>query len=153
MLPERLARRDVWSGALMIAAGGAIVLSAAGLGIGTLSHPGSGFLGFYAGLAILGLGGVVLAGALRAAEAPPLRAALAGMRNAPPMLLPMVAFGLLLERIGFLIAGFLLMWWLFSISFGGFRSPRPALYALGATLATWLLFDRLLGSDLPPLPF
>jgi hypothetical protein len=74
------------------------------------------------------------------------------MRRAPAMLVPMLVFCLVLERIGFLLAGFALMWWLFAVAGGGFRSPRPALYSLLTTAATWLLFDRLLGSGLPGLP-
>ena len=148
-----LARRDVWSGAALLAVGGAIALSAADLGIGGLSQPGPGFLGFHVGLAILTMGIAVLIGAWRDAAAPSLGEMFAGMRRAPAMIVPMLAFCLVLERIGFLIAGFLLMWWLFAVSFGTIRSIRPVLYSLAATGATWLLFNRLLGSDLPPVPF
>jgi hypothetical protein len=98
------------------------------------------------------MGGGVLIGGLRAAAMPSLVESLAGMRSAPAMILPMVVFCLLLERIGFLLASFLLMWWLFAAAGGGIRSPRPALYSVIATTATWLLFDRLLGSGLPGLP-
>ncbi len=114
----RLARRDVWSGALLVAIGGAIAAAAAHQ-IGSLARPGSGFLGFFVGLVIAVMGGGVLIGALRAAAMPSLVDSLAGMRSAPAMILPMVAFCLLLERIGFLLSGLLVMWWLFAAAGGG----------------------------------
>lgn len=153
MAASRLARRDVWSGVLMLATGGTIAVAAVDLGIGALSRPGPGFLGFYVGLAIFLLGAAVLVATLRAADAPSMASAVAGVRNAPAMLAPMLAFCLVLETLGFLIAGFLLMWWLFAVSYGTVRSPKPVLYGLGAVAGVWLLFDRLLGTNLPPLPF
>jgi hypothetical protein len=149
----RLLRRDVWSGALLVAIGGAIAAAAVAHQIGSLARPGSGFLGFFVGLVIAVMGGGVVIGALRAAAMPSLVDSLAGMRSAPAMILPMVAFCLLLERIGFLLSGLLVMWWLFAAAGGGFRSPWPVLSAVVVTGATWLLFDRLLGSGLPGLPF
>lgn len=137
----------------MLGVGGAIAWSAAGLGIGRLSQPGPGFLGFYTGLVILLMGLAVVIGTLRSAEGPSLSDALRGMGNAPGMIVPMVLFCLVLEHVGYLVAAFLLMLWLFTLSFGTIRSPWPAIYAVIATGATWLLFDRLLGSELPPLPF
>jgi putative tricarboxylic transport membrane protein len=153
VIVSRLVRRDVWSGALLLAVGGAVAAAAASHQVGSLARPGPGFLGFYVGLVIVVMGAGVLIGALRAGAMPSLAQSLAGMRSAPAMIVPMLAFCLLLERIGFLLAGFLLMWWLFAVAGGGFRSPRPALYGLLATAGTWLLFDRLLGSGLPGLPF
>lgn len=153
MAASRLARRDVWSGILMLLAGGAIAVSAVGLGIGALSRPGAGFLGFYVGLAIFLLGGAVLFGALCAADAPSMAHAMAGVGHAPAMLMPMLVFCLMLETVGFLIAGLILMWWLFAVSYGTVRSPKPVLYGIGAVAGVWLLFDRLLGTNLPPLPF
>jgi hypothetical protein len=151
-MANRLLRSDVWSGALLVAVGAAIAAAALQLGLGSLSRPGAGFLGFYVGLVIAVMGAAVLAGALRADAAPSLAESLAGLRSAPAMVVPMLVFCLLLERTGFLFAGSLLMWWLFSVSFGSFRSIRPILYGAIATGATWLLFDRLLGSGLPALP-
>src|SRR5258706_7362675 len=128
----RLARRDVWSGALLVAIGGAIAAAAAHQ-IGSLARPGSGFLGFFVGLVIAVMGDGVVIGALRAAAMPSLVASLAGMRSAPAMILPMVAFCLLLERIGFLLSGLLVMWWLFAAAGGGYRSPLPLVNGLIVT--------------------
>lgn len=152
MTASRLAHRDVWTGALLVAVGGAIVAAAASHRIGTLARPGSGFLGFGVGVVIAVMGAAVLIGALRAVEMPSLRASLAGMRSAPAMLIPMIAFCLVLERIGYLLAGFLMMWFLFAVAGDGFRAVRPVLYGLVATGLTWLLFDKLLGSGLPGFP-
>lgn len=151
-MTARLLRRDVWSGALLVAVGGAIAASAASHQIGTLARPGSGFLGFHVGLVIVVMGVGVLVGALRAPAMPSLVESLAGMGRAPAMLVPMAVFCLLLERIGFLLAGGALMWWLFAVAGDGFRSPRPVIYSALATGAVWVLFDRVLGSGLPGLP-
>jgi hypothetical protein len=149
-----LGSQDVWSGALLGIIGAAITAGAAKIGVGTLASPDSGFLSFYLGLVLLAVGGGIAVNGLRATEgAKDIRESLRGWSLLLPVVAALIAYSLILERTGFLISTFVLLWWLLAFARRSFLSPGPAVWAAAITGATYLVFETLLGAGLPGWPF
>lgn len=130
----------------------AVGITASGweLGLGQLNDPGSGFMIFWVGVAMTALG----LGALGIAWRQPIGAGLAGLwagarwRPVPYVVALLAIYAWLLPWLGFPILTVLLLAVLFK-SIEPQRWSVAILGALAATGASWLLFARWLGTQLP----
>lgn len=129
-----------------------VALTSVSLGLGTPARPGPGFFPF-GGALIVGTNAVVfLVGALRKKAA---AAAVGGERmrwwNVAYVLGAIVLFTLLVNAIGFFVCTFLMM--TFFMKVVSSRSWTKTLtVAAATTLGAYLLFDLLLGAQLPKGP-
>lgn len=146
--------RDFGSGLVLLAGGAVLTWQAYDLGIGTLLRPRTGFLSFYLGLIVLGAAMVLILQSLKPApDEPGLLPSLRGTGGTLRILLPILAWCLVVDTTGFIPATFVLMWWLFAGASGSLTSWRPMGWSALATATTWLVFERLLGAGLPPMRF
>jgi putative tricarboxylic transport membrane protein len=122
------------------------------LGLGTLSEPGSGFLAFLAGCFIsLVAVGIFLQSIIRFRGKPlQIRAHWAGSNWHRSLIIGFLTIGfiLALERLGFFITSFLLLFCLFKVVERLSWGKAVAIPALTLT-ATYLLFNVVLKSNLP----
>lgn len=77
------------------------------LGLGTVGEPGAGFIFFWSGLLLVILSLIVFAGSIREADEPAQGGTNWG--KIALVLLSLLLYGFLLERLGFVISTFLLM--------------------------------------------
>jgi hypothetical protein len=140
--------RDILAGLLFVAFGAATVAIASGYRVGTLTAMGPGFMPIAAGAILVAIGLVVLVGGL-------LTGAGASERINPSLVvllvLPVMAFGYVLERVGLLAATSALV--LVSRVAAPGRAPvEIILLAMGLTAMVWGIFIAALGLPLPILP-
>jgi putative tricarboxylic transport membrane protein len=145
--PDRHARRDRWSAAGLAAFAVAYLVVGRGYPLDTLAAPGPGVFPLAAGIGLLALSAWQLVAPGRRPPAPP--PADPGRSRAPLVMAAMlVAYAAALPRLGFLVTSFALVlvaarlmglegWW------------RPAVLALGVTVASRLIFVTWLGVPLP----
>lgn len=117
------------------------------IGLGTLAKPGPGFMPFLAGLLLAALSSVLVVQALLSWIMPTWETTIQ-WKNILSVLAAMVAYGLLLDKIGFVLVTFAFVALL--MKFIEPRSWRRAVLG-GAisSLASYLLFETLLKSQLP----
>jgi putative tricarboxylic transport membrane protein len=118
------------------------------LGLGGASEPGSGFIFFWSGLIMACLSLAVLVDSLQGVIEE--RPALAGT-NWPKLflvLLGLVLYGLLLERVGFVVTTFVLLIFLLRIG-EETRWPTVLTVASVAAFSSFALFDLWLKIRLP----
>lgn len=140
---------DTLSGGALMLLGGAITFAAAGAGIGTLGDPDTGFLAFHLGIALAACGGLVaVVGWVRRAPGDRLRERFRGSGRSLEVIALLIVYSLLLERMGFPLTTFVLLW-LLSGGLDRRRRWRAAGYAVALTAATYLLFEVVLDSGLP----
>lgn len=141
-------RVDAISAVFWFALSGAVCYGASLLGLGSVSEPGSGFILFWSGVILALLSLVVFA-----------RSALTGGDKAHDfgairwpkvffVLAVLVLYGLSLERLGFVLATFLLLSFLLSLSDEA-RWPAVLVAASGGALGSFALFDLWLHIRLP----
>ena len=142
-------RAEVLGGAAWLAIGCFLAYAGRDLGVGTVGDPGSGFLVFWGGLLVCGFAlWIVVEGAR--GDGPALGALWAGTRW-PVVAAVVVCLGLyavLLARIGFLLATTPLLLALLRIV-DPVRWQVALPLAIGATLGTWWVVERLLLIQLP----
>ena len=133
---------------LAIAAG--ITASGWELRLGTLNDPGSGFMIFWIGVAMLALGGAALLAALRQPVGAGLAGLWAGARwtHVPYVATLLALYAWLLPWLGFLAVTVLMLIVLFR-TIEPLRWQWAVAGAFAATAATWLVFGRWLGTQLP----
>ncbi len=135
-----------------LAVGLVSIYGSTGLGLGVFREPGSGFLPFIAGcfISLMALF-LLLNSLLRKREAQDKPSAFwAGVHWHRPLIISLLTFGfvLVLERLGFILAGFFLL----VILFKGVEkfSWKKALFIPALTLGlTYLLFNVFLKASLP----
>jgi len=146
-------RPDRLTGTVFMAFGLLVSVGAAELGAGTWRQPGPGFFPLAIGLALAGLGGALALprrpGATEDRARTPGAAGPATPRKLGGAVLLLAAYGLLLERLGFLVAtvAFVALW------LRGLERSRwseTLLVALGAAAVAFGLFVRWLQVPLPP---
>jgi putative tricarboxylic transport membrane protein len=146
MSPGAGARRDRWSAAGLAVLAAAYLVANLRYSLDTLAAPGPGVFPLAAGVALLVLAGWQVVVPARGPD----RAAEVASRPRNPLLM----IGLLglyaasLGVLGFLPSSFVLVL-LAARLMGAPGWMRPAMLALGITIATWLVFVVWLGVPLP----
>jgi putative tricarboxylic transport membrane protein len=141
---------DIISGIILVLTGFLFCIFSFDLGIGKLNNPGPGFLPFVVGgfLILLSLGVIFGGSHIKQLESKP--SLFKGRRSgvALSVLVSLTAYSLVLDILGFVLATFLLLTFLFSIS-----EKQTLKVVLGASmLATafaYLLFGYFLKVTLP----
>jgi hypothetical protein len=138
-------QKDFWSGILFIAFGCAGLWFGRAYAIGTLSRMGPGFFPMTMGIALIGTGGVLLARSLVFTGEPIERIAVW-----PQLLIlaAIVAFGLLIERVG-LAVSVAAVAVISGIAAQGLRWFELAALALATSALSVALFAYLLGQPIP----
>jgi putative tricarboxylic transport membrane protein len=138
-------RKDFWSGVLFIAFGCAGLWFGRTYAIGTLSRMGPGFFPMMMGIALIGTGGVLLARSLVSSGEPLERIAVW-----PQVLIlgAIVAFGLLIERVG-LAVSVIAVAVISGIAAQGLRWFELAALAIATSALSVALFVYLLGQPIP----
>lgn len=141
--------RELAAAAVLLAFGLFAVTQARGLRFGTVAAPGPGFfpLCLSAALCVVGIGLLVRARRLAPAGAPAPRVAVRRFAVAGT-LGALLAYALVLERLGFLLATFLLLGFFFKA-----LQRQSWLVVVSGSLAgallSWLVFKIWLGVNLP----
>jgi putative tricarboxylic transport membrane protein len=101
---------EFWGGLFWLALGVFVIWAGRDLGLGQINDPGSGFALFWVGLLTTGLAGSVLLSAFREPGAE-LAALWSGTRWAKVLavVVLLVAYGLLFERVGFIVCSVVLL--------------------------------------------
>jgi Tripartite tricarboxylate transporter TctB family len=138
-------QKDFWSGVLFIAFGCAGLWFGRTYAIGTLSRMGPGFFPMMMGIALIGTGGVLLARSLVSSGEPIERIAVW-----PQLLIlaAIVAFGLLIERVG-LAMSVIAVAVISGIAAQGLRWFELAALAIATSALSVALFVYLLGQPIP----
>jgi putative tricarboxylic transport membrane protein len=140
---------ELWAGLFWLGVSVFVVFAGRDLGTGTLAAPGSGFLLFWAGLAMCGLSLAIVVGALRHGG-PDIASLWTGTRW-PKILLTIASLALyagLLDILGFLLATVPLMLVLLrGVDPVRWRTALPI--AVLSTLGVWWVLKRLLLIQLP----
>jgi len=144
-----LKNAELWGGLFWLAFSAFIVFAGRKLGLGSINDPGSGFLLFWLGLLMCAFALSIVWSAV-ASGGPPLASLWADTRWGKVLVViaSLCAFGLLLERLGFLLSAMPLM-----VALLRAVDPVPWRIALpvgiGAPLALWWLLKKLLLIQLP----
>jgi putative tricarboxylic transport membrane protein len=132
--------------------GGALCYGGSRLGFGAIDKPGSGFMSWMTGglLILLGSGSIVSKFILGTETEPPEEAPDGKFwRKRLYSILALVLYASFLDLLGFILATFLLLFFLFKI-----LSPQkwfsPVLISLIAVILSYLLFHVWLRIDFPP---
>lgn len=146
--------RDAIPALIWIIIGLAVMVVSYQMSLGTLHTPGPGLLPFLLGSLLIVVSIPILVGSLRVFKktAPESRGAeiWAGVefKNVLVIIISLVAYALLLERLGFILTAFLFLFVLFAT----FDSPRW-FFALGVSsvtiFITYILFNVVLRVELP----
>jgi len=145
-----IVRRDHIAGGIFII-GGLLAFAMSGdLPFGTLASPGAGMMPKLVLGLLIAFGAMIVA---RAGESPPLATISWGdFRHAATVAVVTAAAITLYTKIGFVLSVSLLLFVL--LYFIERRSLwRTLAVSLGVTLGSYLLFNTLLKSPLPPMPF
>ena len=142
-------RADVLTGTFLLATGIGLGFRASQLGLGQVSDPGPGFTIFLAAAALVGLSAVLVASSLSlprkeaSGESDAIRWGKIGL-----ILVSLIAYGLVLRTLGFVLSTFLLV-----LIFFGLIERKTWFVALLAgvamSLGTYVVFDWLLQARLP----
>jgi len=143
-------RRDHVAGGAFVVAAAFLFASSSDLPFGTLASPGAGMMPKLVLVLLMAFGTLL---ALRAGESPPLaEIAWGDFRHAATvMAVAAVATGLY-TVIGFVLSVSVLLFTLLCLVE---RRPfwRALIVSIGVTVGSYLLFNTLLKSPLPPMPF
>ena len=149
-------KADLVSGLLLGVIGGVAANHARGFGLGTLAEPGAGFFPFWGGIVVAGCSAAIVVNAA-------VRMGTGASRNDPPApampnwpkavlcVIALLAYAVMLPRIGFALSTFITM--LVLSRFDPRTSWRGSLAIAGLGAAGfWLMFVRLLGVSFPVSP-
>jgi hypothetical protein len=143
-------RRDHIAGAAFVIGGALVLALSSDLPIGSMAMPGAGMMPKLVLGLLIAFGAILVA---RAGESPPLATINWGdFRHAATVVAVTAAAITLYTRVGFVLSVTLLLFVL--LYFIERRSLwRTLAVSLGVTIASYLLFNTLLKSPLPPMPF
>jgi hypothetical protein len=138
-------QKDFWSGVLFIAFGCAGAWCGRNYALGTLAKMGPGFFPMMMSIGLVGIGGFLLARSLVVAGEPVEHSAIW-----PQVLIlaAIVAFGLLIERVG-LAAAVIAVAVISGVAAQGLRWFELAALALAMSALSVVLFVHLLGQPIP----
>ncbi len=143
-------RLDHVSGLFWLLFGGYVIYESRLYGLGSLTDPGPGFLLFNSGIGLAGLSCLVFIKEIVKPETESLPFLWEGVPWWKPGLcfFSLLLYTLIVSRLGFLLATFLLLVYLFTI--GRTEKKIMALpIALGTVVIAYLVFDILLQCQLP----
>ena len=143
-------RTDHIAGGVFVALGLGVLALSGDLPIGTLSFPGAGMMPKLVLLLLMAFGALLM---LRAGESPPLaEIAWGDFRHAATVMAAAAVATALYTVIGFVLSVSVL---LFTLLYFVERRPfwRALAVSIGVTVGSYLLFNTLLKSPLPPMPF
>ena len=143
-------KRDHIAGGVFVAVGALLFAFSGDLPFGTLASPGAGMMPKLVLVLLIGFGALLV---LRAGESPPLtEIAWSDLRHAATVMATAAAATALYTVIGFVLSVSLL---LFVLLFAVERRNiwRALAVSIGVTVGSYLLFNTLLKSPLPPMPF
>lgn len=141
-----MGRSDRFSSAFWLLLGGVIVYGSYRLGLGTLRHPGPGFLSFWCGVLLGGLSLIVFLGGKGQA----LRSLWTGVRwhKGVYIVTALVVYSLIFTHVGFILSTVLLLIFLFKAV-----EPQRSAVAVGGSilisLACFVVFYLWLDVQLP----
>jgi putative tricarboxylic transport membrane protein len=141
---------DLIGSVLLILTGTGVIVESIRLKIGTFLRPQPGFFPFAGGILLIALSLVQLARSWPRREAAPRPPQAFGELRRPAILVVgMAIYAGVLDPVGYLISTLLIAAVILRVL--GVRSWKViSLGSLGLSLGTYLLFDRILGIDLPP---
>lgn len=141
---------DLISALIWLGLGLGAAYSGSRLGLGRLVEPGSGFLIFYAGLAMAALGAALGIVALRGAAGSPVADLWAGLKWRKPLIVVglLILYAALFSWVGFIALTLPFLVFLFRV-LEGVSWRLSLIVATVTTLAMHLLFSRWLGAQLP----
>jgi len=143
-------RRDHVAGGVFIVAGAIVFALSGDLPFGTLASPGAGMMPKLVLVLLIGFGALLM---IRAGESPPLaEIAWGDFRHAATVMAVAAIATALYTVIGFVLSVSVL---LFTLLCSVERRPfwRALIVSIGVTVGSYLLFNTLLKSPLPPMPF
>ena len=148
-----LARKDVLAGALFVAVALFGLWISRDYPIGTALRMGTGYVPRLLCWILMGLGAIVLVQGLRETDSdqPAEGGALTRLWPILVVTASLVAFGLTLERLGLVVAIFLLIG-IGSLAARGIKPWEAAATALGLILLSWAIFIEGLGLTIPVWP-
>lgn len=137
---------DVLGSLLLFLVGVGAVIGAVRLHVGSPTEPQPGFFPFLGGISLIFLSTIIFfQGWLGPSQK---KAAFGEVRRPALMLAVLIGLVAVLDRLGFVIGTFVASGMILRIL--GVKSWRVLIItSLGLSLGTYLLFDRLLGIDLP----
>ncbi len=143
-------RGDLIGSVLLILTGIGVVIESVRLKIGTLHGPQPGFFPFVGSILLIALSLVLLIQSWRGGEASHQPEEASGELRRPAILVAgMGIYSAVLDPLGYLISTLLIAAVVLRVL--GVRSWKVlSLGSLGLSVGTYLLFDRILGIDLPP---
>ena len=148
-----LARKNVLAGLMFIGVAALGLWLSRNYPIGTALRMGTGYVPRLLCWILMGLGAIVLVQGLREADSdrPAEGGALARLWPILIVTASLVAFGLALERLGLVVAIFLLIG-IGSLAARGIKPWEAAATALGLILLSWAIFIDGLGLTIPVWP-
>ena len=148
-----LARKNVLAGLMFIGVAALGLWLSRNYPIGTALRMGTGYVPRLLCWILMGLGAIVLVQGLREADRdrPAEGGALARLWPILIVTASLVAFGLALERLGLVVAIFLLIG-IGSLAARGIKPWEAAATALGLILLSWAIFIEGLGLTIPVWP-
>ncbi len=144
-----LRRAELWGGLFWLGVGVFVTWQGWLLELGTLREPGSGFVFFWLGLIISAFAAFIAIGGVRGRG--PLLGELwrgARWRNVLLVVLALIAFGFLFERLGFVICSLALLLFLMTVV----DPVRPVLsipISIVAAVGVWYVLEKVLLVQLP----
>jgi putative tricarboxylic transport membrane protein len=144
-----LRRAELWGGLFWLGIGAFVTWQGLLLELGTLREPGSGFVFFWLGLIISAFAVFIAIGGARGRG--PLLGELwqgARWRNVLLVVLALIAFGFLFERLGFVICSLALLLFLMTVV----DPVRPVLsipISIVAAVGVWYVLEKVLLVQLP----
>lgn len=118
------------------------------LGVGTATEPGSGFIFFWSGLILVVLSLIALAESLREGDAEKPGTGALNWRKIVLVLLALLLYAFVLERLGFVLTTFLLLSFLLGL-IEGTHWGKSFGVAGAAALASYAIFELWLKIRLP----
>lgn len=144
-----LMKRHLLAGLLFVVLGASVALMSLNYSMGSLRNMGPGFLPFWLGILLVGLGSVaIIQGAL--AETDDTRLSIEP-RQLFFVLAAIVSFGLLMTTLGTFLS-VIAMTLISSFALKGFGTRDRLLAALVLSVLAWLTFHYVLGLPLPLWP-
>lgn len=144
-----LKRAEVWGGLFWLAVGTFAAWQGWLLELGTLREPGSGFVFFWLGLLICAFAASIVVGGLRG-EGPMLGELWQGARwrNVLLVVVALIVFGFLFERLGFVVCSLALL--LFLMTVVDPVPPRLSIpISIVAAVGVWYVLEKVLLVQLP----
>jgi putative tricarboxylic transport membrane protein len=140
---------DVLSGLFLLVVSLVILGGSLQLQVGTFTAPGSGFFPLLTGL-VMGIFSILIIAQARDTTKMPVRfwAPAANRRGIYLSFLFILAYALILERLGFIVST-TLFFILFSRYVSGHRWTTAVFFALVTSLATYFVFNLVLQAPLP----